>query len=632
MTLIAYNNAVADIRVKEYERKREWETLHIVTCLLETVYTHVIHSINSGEPCPTTESHPDQTAAEINTCHVVEESMTANLTIIYGNPPTPPELPPVIEPPCTQRYIWEETHFEATIETDHGDDIRAEGLEAYFTMVSAYGWAGCAAPKACTPCEAPDLVIDPAYTASSACKAHQAHLHPGQMDWDSFKCLTGDECVDADGRCNGVNNCGDGSDETGCDNPWGVPSVLGAQECQVPFVSDVQYQCGDGSCTDIAGRCNGIDNCGDGSDEAGCPTTTTELTIEAYTGFTATIVTPAVNEAVFYDRSYSFDSLGSFTGHSYIKMSNEDKHIRHSHVQMKMRLQHPSIIYVSKLDDTELPWLEAEGWTLTHLEGVTYHGVRETRHTDWSGELNEDHYGPGQVWEKVFPAGAVELRGNNGGDGSYIMFVANTAHPVTPPDHTLPGEAEYIGCFVDDPARDLGDMVGVHTDATTNTFDLCRARCGDSLYMSLQWGGECFCANSYGNGADYVQVADSECSMRRTPCSQNSHSCGGTWRNAIYRLSYTMVDGCLNQNTEVPRAVISTNTDATASVRCCSMDGTTCDTDHLPGGCQSGKTYEEAASICAANGERLCTEAEIIDRVCCGTGCGFDGHQVWVSH
>ena len=76
MTFIAYNNAVADIRVKEYERKREWETLHIVTCLLETVYTHVIHSINSGEPC-----HPEQTAAEINTCHIVEESMTATLTI-----------------------------------------------------------------------------------------------------------------------------------------------------------------------------------------------------------------------------------------------------------------------------------------------------------------------------------------------------------------------------------------------------------------------------------------------------------------------------------------------------------------------------------------------------------------------
>merc|ERR1719207_420818 len=28
MTMIAYNNAVADVRQKEYDRKREWETLH----------------------------------------------------------------------------------------------------------------------------------------------------------------------------------------------------------------------------------------------------------------------------------------------------------------------------------------------------------------------------------------------------------------------------------------------------------------------------------------------------------------------------------------------------------------------------------------------------------------------------
>lgn len=96
--------------------------------------------------------------------------------------------------------------------------------------------------------------------------------------------------------------------------------------------------------------------------------------------------------------------------------------------------------------------------------------------------------------------------------------------------------------------------------------------------------------------------------------------------------SLTMVDGCLNQNHEVPRAVVSSDSGETASVRCCSMDGSRCDTDHLPGGCQSGKTHAEAVEICAANGERLCTEEEIVDRLCCGTGCGFDGHQVWVSH
>jgi len=519
------------------------------------------------------------------------------------------------------------------IQQSHGQTIAAEGLENYFTAISAFGWAGCAAPKACTPCDADELVVDPNYVECSTCMAHQAHLHPGQMDWDTFKCLTGDECIRSSGRCNGQSQCSDGSDEVGCDTHWGVPAVMGEQECNTPFSTDVQFQCASGGmCAPIAGKCNGVNNCADGSDEEGCATTTTDITLEAMTGFTATIETPAINSLVFYDRSYTFDSLGSFTGHSVIKMANEDKHIRHSHVQMKVRLPHPTTVYVAKLDTTELPWLAAEGWQLTHLEGVTYHGVRETRHTDWSGDLLEDHYGPGAVWQKTFPAGAVELRGNNGGDGSFIMFLANPAHPPTPPDHTVPGEAEYIGCFVDDSARDLGTMVGVHSDSNTNTFEKCRIACGDSLYMSLQWGGECFCANAYSTAAHYEQRPDSECNVERDTCTPHSYNCGGTWRNAIYRLSYTMVDGCLNQNTEVPRAVVSVNADATASVRCCSMDGTTCDSDHLEGGCQSGKSYDEAAAICAANGERLCTEVEINDRLCCGTGCNFDGHQVWVSH
>jgi len=74
--------------------------------------------------------------------------------------------------------------------------------------------------------------------------------------------------------------------------------------------------------------------------------------------------------------------------------------------------------------------------TLTALEGVSYHGTRETRHTDWSGDLQDDHYGPGQVWEKIFPAGAVEMRGNNGGDGSYVMFASALGNAPSAPRET----------------------------------------------------------------------------------------------------------------------------------------------------------------------------------------------------
>lgn len=96
------------------------------------------------------------------------------------------------------------------------------------------------------------------------------------------------------------------------------------------------------------------------------------------------------------------------------------------------------------------------------------------------------------------------------------------------------GEAQYIGCFVDDGSRDLGPMLGSAT-ADTDSFDACRAAC-DKKYIALQWGGECFCSDTYGNGDQYVQVADSECDHPREPCASTSYNCGGTWRQAIYQI------------------------------------------------------------------------------------------------
>ena len=430
MTLVSYNQAVATITQLEYDRKREWETLHIVTCLLETVYTRVIHSIDSGEPCPTEESHPDQTTSEINECHIISESMTANLTIDYGNPPEPPDLPTIVAPPCTAQYLWDEHgEFPSGVQTSHTQAIEDEGLGSYFATLSVKGWAGCAAPRACITCGDPEVPTDDSYVDNSVCKEHQQHLHPGQLDWDSFKCLSGDECIRSSGRCNGVDNCADGSDESNCETSWGLAAVLNREECQDPLVSDVQFRCLDNACIPIEGKCNGVNNCADGSDESGCVAGTTGVTLEPTTGRTATIETPALQSTVFSDRQYTFDSLGSFTGYSYVKMWNDDKHIRHSHVQMKLRLPQPTVVYVVKLDDYELPWLEADGWAISSVEGVSYHGIRQTRHTDWSGVLEEDHYGPGLVWQKTFTAGTVEMRGNNGGDGSYLIFVANPANP-----------------------------------------------------------------------------------------------------------------------------------------------------------------------------------------------------------
>lgn len=105
-----------------------------------------------------------------------------------------------------------------------------------------------------------------------------------------------------------------------------------------------------------------------------------------------------------------------------------------------------------------------------------------------------------------------------------------------------PGQSEFIGCFVDDGNRDLGPNSGPGSkidrrNAATNTFALCRAACGTKTYMSLQYGGECFCGNSYGTGEQYIQTDESECNMVFEPCSSNSFLCGSSWRQAIYKIN-----------------------------------------------------------------------------------------------
>ena len=210
--------------------------------------------------------------------------------------------------------------------------------------------------------------------------------------------------------------------------------------------------------------------------------------------------------------------------------------------------------------------------------------------------------------------------------------VVDEAHAIA---GQTPVESQYLGCFVDDAARDLGAM---EPGGATYTHATCLARCQGHQFMSLQWGGECYCADAYGTAPQYVQADESDCDKVRNPCSSSSsHNCGGAWHQAIYQISgpleYLMVDGCPVDGcpNDSERALVSADSGATASVRCCTIEAEpVSDSDHV--GCESDKTYAEATAICAVIGQRLCTKVDIEQRLCCGTGCNFDGHQVWALH
>jgi len=627
----------------EADRKNEWETLKIVQCLLDHVHSSVITSIETGGPCPTIDSDPDGVTLAIEDCHIVtrgcgEDSMTAHLCLDWCEIPPIPPLPPVEEPACTPAYIAkEQAQFLAAIQASYTAQLVANAdypndpLTTYETVLSEAGWAGCAPPLVCVDCagsetQAPCLEHT---GGAQTCHLHEEYLSPGQSNAGTFRCLDG-TCILQAGRCNGANNCADGSDETGCDADAThfVPAYLSTSfVCPDDFHDDVHFRCENAQPTNLrfasltsecihkVGMCNGIDNCADGSDEAHC-SGAIQVTVEATSGRTITVESLQFHTGVFHDRSYHFDSLGHFAGKTFIKYSNDDKVIDHLHVMTKLRTLEPLTVFIVKLDHHGLPWLEMEGYTPTSFTGVAFSGTRDTRHKEWDPSLlTTDRFAASSVYSKTFPAGTISIPGNNGGDGSFLIFVDRpstedefdsrlTAYwehgncgvhgndwnwgwcgnqagvcPLTvstdlcvsgeaelaayhgtgeaysyhrdgcdyfwhaqyrciPHEPQVGGAAEYIGCFVDDGARDLGSMVGNRDNAATNTFELCRAACGDSTYMSLQYGGECFCSNSYGNGPQYVEVDESECNANVQPCASTSYNCGGTWRQAIYQINH----------------------------------------------------------------------------------------------
>ncbi len=92
---------------------------------------------------------------------------------------------------------------------------------------------------------------------------------------------------------------------------------------------------------------------------------------------------------------------------------------------------------------------------------------------------------------------------------------------------TTTSSPAYAGCYTDSATRALPTKLASSGATVENCIAAAAAK--NLAYAGVQYGGECFGGNTLG----YTLVANSECSM---PCQANSgETCGGTWRNSIYR-------------------------------------------------------------------------------------------------
>ncbi|XP_056330271.1 sortilin-related receptor isoform X2 [Danio aesculapii] len=90
---------------------------------------------------------------------------------------------------------------------------------------------------------------------------------PGCTSYFRFECKNG-RCVPAWWKCDGENDCGDWSDESQCSGGEALHTPAPGPATCAPN----RFRCGSGACIVDTWVCDGYADCPDSSDEAGCPT------------------------------------------------------------------------------------------------------------------------------------------------------------------------------------------------------------------------------------------------------------------------------------------------------------------------------------------------------------------------
>ncbi|EFP02202.1 hypothetical protein CRE_24983 [Caenorhabditis remanei] len=140
---------------------------------------------------------------------------------------------------------------------------------------------GAAQPSPTAPTHAPSHHQQPQPQAPISAEEQSDNLVCNDQE---FRCpyLPNTRCFHYDKLCDGVDDCGDGSDETNCDSnedqdqpaapiPPPVPAPDSVEEEVASRCSDMQFECKrDGKCIDKQLECNHKYDCEDGSDETEC--------------------------------------------------------------------------------------------------------------------------------------------------------------------------------------------------------------------------------------------------------------------------------------------------------------------------------------------------------------------------
>uniref|UniRef100_A0A8C3QSZ7 MAM and LDL receptor class A domain containing 1 n=1 Tax=Cyanoderma ruficeps TaxID=181631 RepID=A0A8C3QSZ7_9PASS len=88
--------------------------------------------------------------------------------------------------------------------------------------------------------------------------------HPPSCSSDEFPCAYVQQCLSRAARCNGVEECTDGSDEMNC--PMEVPATTAPGSCK-----DTEFLCPSQGCILSLLQCDGVSDCHLSEDEVGCP-------------------------------------------------------------------------------------------------------------------------------------------------------------------------------------------------------------------------------------------------------------------------------------------------------------------------------------------------------------------------